>query len=269
MMQHGDTGRWIACRSRDEIASQEMKQPLDFCVANVFSECVGRTKSQGTASSRDRKTHRLVVNNRMIRRTIALFGGSFDPIHLGHTSVARTAAQRIQAERTVFIPAKCSPLKSFWPYASDEDRLRMVTLATMDDDSFAVSDCELRRVTPSFTLDTVRLFRREYGEDTTIHWLLGADSIKDLVHWHRIEELLDECNLTTMQRAGCAPPAFDHLESQWGAQRVAKLTQNVVQTPLIDISSTEIRRRLAADEDVSEMLHPNVLVYIREHNLYR
>jgi len=205
----------------------------------------------------------------MIRRTIALFGGSFDPIHLGHTTVVRAASRQIGAERTIFIPAKCSPLKSFWPHARDDERLTMVTLATADDESFAVSDCELQRATPSFTLDTVRLFRRECGEDTAIHWLLGADSIKDLVHWHRIEELLDECNLTTMQRAGCAPPAFDHLESQWGAQRVAKLKQNVVQTPLIDISSTEIRRRLAAGEDVSEMLHPNVLAYIREHNLYR
>ena len=205
----------------------------------------------------------------MAQRRIALFGGSFDPIHLGHTRVARAAAEQIRAERTIFIPAKCSPLKSFWPYARDEDRLNMVTLATADDDSFAVSDCELQRVTPSFTLDTVRLFRREYGEDTAIHWLLGADSIKDLVHWHRIEELLDECNLTTMQRAGHAPPDFNRLESLWGAQRIAKLKRNVVQTPLVDVSSTEVRRRLAAHEDVSGMLHPDVLTYIREHSLYQ
>jgi len=205
----------------------------------------------------------------MTRRTIALFGGSFDPIHLGHTRVVKVAAEQIRAEQTIFIPAKCSPLKSFWPHAKDEDRLSMVALAIADDDSFAVSDCELQRVTPSFTLDTVRLFRREYGEDTAIHWLLGADSVKDLVHWYRIEELLDACTLTTMQRAGYAAPDFGSLESQWGEQRVAKLKRNVVQTPLVDISSTEVRRRLAADEDISGMLHPDVIAYIREHNLYR
>ncbi|MEN6577249.1 MAG: nicotinate (nicotinamide) nucleotide adenylyltransferase [Phycisphaerales bacterium] len=204
----------------------------------------------------------------MIRRTIALFGGSFDPIHLGHTGVAKVAAEQIQAEGTIFIPAKCSPLKSFWPHARDEDRLRMVTLATAGDDSFAVSDCELERVTPSFTLDTVRLFRREYGEDTAIHWLLGADSVKDLVHWYGIEELIDECNLTTMQRAGYAPPDFDRFLPQWGAQRVAKLKRDVVRTPRIDVSSTEVRRRLAAGQDVSGMLHPDVIAYIREHSLY-
>ncbi len=204
----------------------------------------------------------------MIRRTIALFGGSFDPIHLGHTTVVRTASRQIGAERTIFIPAKCSPLKSFWPHARDDERLTMVTLATADDESFAVSDCELQRATPSFTLDTVRLFRRECGEDAAIHWLLGADSVKDLVHWHKIEELIDECNLTTMQRAGYAPPDFDQFEPLWGAQRTAKLKRNVVQTPLIDVSSTEVRKRLAAGEDVSEMLHPDVIAYIREHNLY-
>jgi len=145
----------------------------------------------------------------------------------------------------------------------------MVTLATADDDSFAVSDCELKRPAPSFTIDTVRLFQRQYGPDTTIHWLLGADSVKDLVHWYKIEELIDECNLTTMQRAGYAPPDFDRFESLWGAQRIARLKRNVVQTPLIDISSTELRRRLAAHEDVSGMLHPDVVEYIREHRLYR
>ncbi len=205
----------------------------------------------------------------MTRRTIALFGGSFDPIHLGHTGVVQVAAEQIRAERTIFIPAKCSPLKSFCPHARDEDRLNMVALAIADNNSFEVSDCELARVSPSFTLDTVRLFRREYGPDVVIHWLLGADSVKDLVHWYRIAELLDECNLTTMLRAGCEPPDFNHLEPQAGEQRIAKLRQNIVQTPLIATSSTQVRKRLAAGEDVSGMLHPDVIEYIREHNLYR
>ena len=115
----------------------------------------------------------------------------------------------------------------------------------------------------------MRLFQRDYGQDAAIHWLLGADSVKDLVHWYKIRELIDECNLTTMQRAGYAPPDFDRFEPLWGAQRVAKLKRNVVETPLIDISSTEVRRRLAAQEDVSGMLHPDVIGYIREHNLYQ
>ncbi len=198
-----------------------------------------------------------------------MFGGTFDPIHLGHTTVAEAAAEQIGAEKLIFIPAKCSPLKGFFPHAGDADRLAMITLAIADRDSFAVSDCELKRSAPSYTLDTVRLFKREYGPGTSIHWLLGADSIGDLVHWYKVRELIDECNLTTMQRAGYSPPDFGRFTAMWGPEQVAKLQQNVVQTPLIDISSTEVRRRLAAGEDVRGMLHPDVIEYIRRNGLYR
>ncbi len=197
-----------------------------------------------------------------------MFGGTFDPIHSGHVRVADAAAKQIGAEKVIFIPAKRSPLKRSHPHASDADRLRMITLAIAGNDSLAVSDCELQRPAPSYTLDTIRQFQRDYGPETSIHWLLGADSIGEVVHWYKIRELIDECNLTTMQRPGYAPD-FDRLESLWGRERVAKLQRNVVQTPLIDVSSTEARRRLAAGENVSGMLHPDVIQYIREHDLYR
>jgi nicotinate-nucleotide adenylyltransferase len=203
-----------------------------------------------------------------VTRRIALFGGTFDPIHLGHTTVADAAAKEIGADKLIFIPAKISPLKGFFPFARDEDRLNMIERAVADHSTLAVSDCELKRPAPSYTLDTVRRFQREYGPQTTIHWLLGADSVADLVHWHKIEELIDECRLTTMQRPGYTPD-FDRFELLWGPQRVAKLRRDAVPTPLIDISSTEVRRRLAAGEDVSGMLHPEVIEYIREHDLYR
>lgn len=205
----------------------------------------------------------------MTQRRIALFGGTFDPIHLGHADVARVAAAQIGADKLIFIPAKCSPLKGFSPRADDEDRLAMITLAVAGRDDFAVSDCELRRPAPSYTLDTVRQFKREYGPQTSIHWLLGADGIEDLVHWYKVRELIDECNVTTMQRAGYAQPDFERFAPMWGPQRVAKLKRDVVETPLIDVSSTEVRRRLAAGEDVRGMLHPDVIEHIRRHGLYR
>ncbi len=198
-----------------------------------------------------------------------MFGGTFDPIHLGHTGVAQAAAAQIGAEKLIFVPAKCSPLKGFSPHAGDVDRLALIALAIAGRDNFAASDCELKRPAPSYTLDTVRLFKRQYGAHTSIHWLLGADSVEDLVHWHKVRELIDECNLTTMQRAGYAPPDFERFVPMWGPERVAKLKRNVVQTPLIDVSSTEVRRRLAAGEDVRGMLHPDVIEYIHRHGLYR
>jgi len=197
-----------------------------------------------------------------------LFGGTFDPIHRGHTTVAAAAAQQIGAERLIFIPARISPLKGFFPFARDIDRLRMIELAVAGHPEFVVSDCELQRPAPSYTLDTVRQFQRDYGSGTAIHWLLGADSVNDLVHWYRIEELIDACHLTTMRRPGYEPD-FGRFVSRWGPQRIAKLQQDAIVTPLVDISSTEVRRRLAAGEDVRDLLHPEVVRYIREHHLYR
>jgi nicotinate-nucleotide adenylyltransferase len=205
----------------------------------------------------------------MVTTRISLFGGTFDPIHLGHTTVADAAARQIDARKVIFIPAKISPLKGFFPFASDSDRLRMIELATAGNDLFAVSDCELKRPAPSYTLDTVRQFNRQYGPETSIHWLIGADGIGDLVHWYKIQELIDECHLTTMRRPGYPVPDFDRFEPLWGPQRAAKLKHDMIETPLVNVSSTEVRRRLATGEDVTGMLRPDVTQYLREHNLYR
>ncbi len=205
----------------------------------------------------------------MAERKTALFGGTFDPIHLGHIKVADVAAQRIGAERVIFVPAKRSPLKGFLPAASDTHRLKMIALAIQDNERFAASDCELQRAAPSYTVDTVKQFQDEFGPENTIYWLLGADSIDDLVYWHRIEELIDSCHLAVMYRGGYEAPTFDKYLPIWGEERVRRLRANVVETPPIDISSTQIRARLAAGEDVSDMLHPKVAAYIRQRGLYR
>ena len=205
----------------------------------------------------------------MAKRKVALLGGTFDPIHLGHTAVAAEAVKHIGAEKVVFIPAKRSPLKGFSPIASDDDRFKMMALAIANQKSFELSACELKKPAPSYTLETVRQFQADYGRGTLIYWLVGADSIDDLAHWYKIVELIDECRLSAMYRAGCDPPDFAKFEPIWGRQRVEKLQQNVIETPLIDISSTEIRARLAGGRDVTDMLHPAVADYIRKHGLYQ
>lgn len=204
----------------------------------------------------------------MRKRRVALFGGTFDPIHLGHTTVADEACDNLGAEKVIFVPAKRSPLKGFFPKASDNDRLRMIALAIADYENFDSSDYELQKPAPSYTLETVRHFQAELGPETIVHWLLGADSIDDLVYWYRISELIDECTLSTMYRAGCEPPDFSKFTEIGGLQRVEKLQRNIIPTSLIDISSTEIRNRLAAGQDVTDMLHPAVADYIRKHGLY-
>jgi nicotinate-nucleotide adenylyltransferase len=204
----------------------------------------------------------------MAKRKIALLGGTFDPVHLGHTAVASDAAGRISAEKVIFVPAKRSPLKGSLPKADDEHRLAMIAIAIAENSSFDVSDYELNKPAPSYTLQTIRKFQADYGSDAVICWLVGADGVNDLQHWFAIEELIDACNLCTMYRAGCEPPDFAGFEDVWGRRRVEKLQRNVIKTALVDVSSTEIRERLAAGGDVADMLHPGVLDYIRKHSLY-
>ncbi|MHC4497656.1 MAG: nicotinate (nicotinamide) nucleotide adenylyltransferase [Planctomycetota bacterium] len=205
----------------------------------------------------------------MEKRKIVLFGGTFDPIHLGHTTVAAAAADCIGAEKVIFIPTKRSPLKESLPEASDDHRLAMIALAIAGNDKFQLSDCELKKPEPSYTLVTVRRFQKEYGRGTSLYWLIGADGTDDLSRWYRILDLIDECNISVMYRVGFDPPDFAPLEAAWGSKRVLKLQQNVIPTPLIDISSTEIRNRLATGQDVTNMLHPVIADYIQQRGLYR
>jgi len=205
----------------------------------------------------------------MARRKIALFGGTFDPIHLGHTIVATDALEHIGAEKIVFVPAKRSPLKSFLPRANDNHRLKMISLAIAGEKNFQVSDYELKRPAPSYTLATIRNFQTGYGSETSIYWLIGADSVNDLIYWYKITELIDACNLTTMYRAGCEPPDFAKFKEIWGRERIEKLQQNIIQTPLVDISSTEIRNIIAKNDNFTKMVHPAVADYIRKNGLYQ
>ncbi|MBA7590023.1 Nicotinate-nucleotide adenylyltransferase [subsurface metagenome] len=204
----------------------------------------------------------------MKEKRIALFGGTFDPIHIGHTAVAASAVDYISAEKVIFIPVRRSALKDFLPVAGDADRFKMTALAVSNNDKFQLSDYELKKSGPGYTIETVRQFQREFGSETSLHWLLGADSIDDLPKWYKITELIDECNVSVMYRAGWEKPDFSKFTNIWGSKRVEKLQRNVIETPLINISSTEIRYRLASGKDVSDMLCSDVVEYIHKHRLY-
>lgn len=205
----------------------------------------------------------------MANRKIALFGGTFDPVHLGHTKIASYAAEKIGAEKTIFIPAKCSPLKALSPAASASDRFEMIKLAIAGGSDFEVSDYELSKEGNSYTIETVRHFKEDCGKNAEIYWLMGADTIDEFVRWHRVVELIDECNLCAMYRAGCERPDFAGFEKVWGVGRVKKLQANIIETPLINISSSEIRSRIKAGEDISDMVCPAVCEYIQKHGLYK
>jgi len=199
---------------------------------------------------------------------LILFGGTFDPVHLGHVQVAQYSFQKIGADKLVFIPAKRSPHKGNFPAASGRHRFNMLSITAEGIDDFVVSDLELERPDPSYTIDTVTAFKEEYGEEVQIFWLIGADTVEDLPKWHRVKELIDACNLSVMYRAGFKKPDFTLFREHFGPNRIDKLDKHVIPTPLVDISSTEIREKLSSRIDVSDLLGSEVIRYIRQNNLY-
>jgi nicotinate-nucleotide adenylyltransferase len=203
-----------------------------------------------------------------MKQKIILFGGSFDPIHNGHIQVACAAANEIGSERVIFIPARRSPLKKILPSANQRQRFEMISLAIESYDQFEVSDCEFQRKEPSYTLDTVMHFRKLFAEQAQLYWLIGADVVSELCNWYRILDLIDNCYLSFMGRGGLDAVDFSGFDEKIGIERREKLEKHVLNTPLIEISSTEIRQRIAESGDLSMMLDPKVADYIADNNLY-
>ena len=195
------------------------------------------------------------------------FGGSFNPIHLGHLQCARAAAIHRNFKRVVVIPSAQPPHK---PQTADlaaaADRYAMARLACefVSDDSvtFVPSDIEIARAGPSFTLLTVRELKRFGWPD--VWWLIGADMLNYLPKWYKIDELIDEVNFLILARPGVElmwntlPPNFRE-----------RLEPNVVPAPLIDVSATQIRERVRKGLPIDDLTVPPVVEYIRANGLYR
>lgn len=203
-----------------------------------------------------------------MKTKVILFGGTFDPVHCGHVIVAEFSLKHLNADRLIFIPAKRSPHKQLLPKAPDQARIDMIALAIAKKQEFSVSDCELKMPQPSYTLNTVRHFRNLFGDSTIISVLLGADTVKDLAKWYRIKDLIKECEICIMYRAGFEPPRFEHLRTLLGDDNVEKLQKNLIKTPLIDISGTEIRKKLAENLETEGMIDNDVREYINKNRLY-
>ncbi len=199
---------------------------------------------------------------------IGLFGGSFDPIHLGHLISARSLAERLGFKRVVLIPSARPPHKRGISMTAPEDRLAMAKLAVEDEELFEVSDLELARPGPSFTLDTVNEFRRRLGEDAELYWLIGADSLPEVPTWQRVGELVQRVTIVTATRPGWRPPEMTTLAIAVGEAAARRLLEHCIETPAIDISATGIRRRSAAGRSIRFLVPEGVWSYIHRHGLY-
>ena len=190
------------------------------------------------------------------------FGGSFNPIHVAHLVCARFVAERLGFSSVVLIPSAQPPHK---PDATDlappSERVRMCQLAVVGCDGFEVNDLETKRTGPSYTIDTVRALKQQGWK--RVSWLIGADMVRILPTWHEPDALMAEVDFVLMARPGWSfdwetlPPAFQ------------KLREKVVEAPLIDISATEIRRRVGAGLPIDFLTPAPVVQHIHSAGLYR
>jgi nicotinate-nucleotide adenylyltransferase len=213
-----------------------------------------------------------------------VYGGTFDPIHHGHLITCQKARELLGADRVLFIPAGISPHKTMRQTgATGDQRLAMIKLAIAEAPAphyFAVDDRELLREGPSYTADTLDELERESralepgkaGERFTL--LIGVDQLGKFHTWHRIQDILVESQtrgVAILGRPGdhAVDDALTEFAAHLGLPIADRLAKAILPTPLIDISATDIRERIAGNLPVDYLVPASVAAYIREHHLYR
>ena len=194
-------------------------------------------------------------------RKIGVMGGTFDPIHLGHLMIAEAVWNEYRLDKILFIPSANPPHKDN-VLTSAKHRFNMTLLATCSNPHFEVSSIEMERTGPSYTVDTIKELRRLYGESTELYFIIGADSIKELPTWHNIDELLTLCHFVATRRPGYAPD-LTVIE-----QRYKDADIHILETPELEISSTDIRRRIKKGYSIQYITTEQVEQYIRKEGLY-
>jgi nicotinate-nucleotide adenylyltransferase len=190
-------------------------------------------------------------------KSIALYGGSFDPVHKAHLELARTALENCDLESVIFVPAAQSPLKNSAALAEDSDRVEMLRLATTGEPRFEVDTCEIERGGTSYTVDTVKAYRAAH-EGCRLHWIIGADQFELLPQWRCIEEIASMITFIVLRR-----PGHSIVESA-----VKGLRFVTIDAPLMPHSSTKIRASIAQGRSVVDLLPPAVEAFISSRGLY-
>ena len=197
-------------------------------------------------------------------RAIGLLGGTFNPVHEGHLSIAREALRLFALDAVWFIPCAVPPHKPAHDLAANEDRLAMLRLALAGEPRFDALPIEFDRPGKSYTVDTVRALQALHPGDGFV-FIIGADTLPELHTWHQPLELLSLVRIVTLARPGFVPDAVAlQLPPPWPARLLADLRTG---DPL-DVSSRDVRAKIAAGQPLSLVPEP-VQRYIQEHNLYR
>jgi nicotinate-nucleotide adenylyltransferase len=199
-------------------------------------------------------------------RRIGILGGTFDPPHVGHLWLATLAADAIGLDRVLFMPASQPPHKRRQGMTRATDRLLMTRLAIAGDATFELTLIEMERPGPSYTIDSVDELARLYGDEADLYLLMAADSLAQVETWRRPQELLERIEWVIGPRPGVALPDRAELERRFGkaASRI-----HLLEGPSLDVSSSDIRARVAAGHAIRYLVPRGVEELITERGLYR
>jgi nicotinate-nucleotide adenylyltransferase len=202
-------------------------------------------------------------------KRIAIFGGSFNPIHHGHLLLAQAVFEAFGFDKILLVPCQVSPFKQGQEpavVAEASHRLAMVRLCVENDERFDVCDIEAKRQGVSYTIDTVRELMTQLP-DTRFSLVMGMDSLLDLYRWRQANELVSLCDIVTVQRPGCdevpSPSAL-----HFPLEVAEKILKNSIRGRLCDISSTEIRQRIAEGRSIRYLVPLAVETYILKNKLW-
>ncbi|NLE76629.1 MAG: nicotinate-nucleotide adenylyltransferase [Chloroflexi bacterium] len=195
---------------------------------------------------------------------IGLLGGSFDPIHYGHLILAEEARHSLSLDRVVFVPAGQPPHKRGRVLSASQHRLAMTERAIASEPAFVASRLDLDRPGPHYTVDLVRLFLGQAASGAELFFLMGADSLEDLLTWRDPAGLLALCQVAAFSRPGHLP------DTEWLAQRLPAVRERVrvIPMPLIGISASDIRQRVRQGRPIRYLLPEAVRDYIVAEGLY-
>jgi nicotinate-nucleotide adenylyltransferase len=213
-----------------------------------------------------------------VPKPIGIFGGTFDPVHLGHIALAEAALAGLPIAEVLWLPSG-NPGHRTQPVASERDRLAMLQLATAGNPRYRIDAAELDRSEPTFTVPTLTRMRAELGHAQSLLLLLGSDSFLTLPTWLRWRELFDLAHIAVATRPGDvsaghgpSPELSNEIvrRSARGEQLAASAAGRIVRfdMPPTDISASAVRAGLAAGRDLRDLLPAAVLAYIRAHRLY-
>ncbi|WP_165010070.1 nicotinate-nucleotide adenylyltransferase [Neisseria yangbaofengii] len=201
-------------------------------------------------------------------KNIGLFGGTFDPIHNGHLHIAKAFADQIGLDTVIFLPAGDPYHKPQNTQTPAKHRFIMTELAIADEPRFAVSDCDMVREGATYTFDTVQIFRQQFPA-AKLWWLLGSDSLMKLHTWKKWQTLVQQVNIAVAMRESDSLSQTPRDLHAWLGEALQNGSVRILQVPLYNISSTQIRAALE-NKTLSDGLIPSsVAHYIRQQGLYR